>query len=384
MASWRHTEELKIGDIVLYPISKDSKNVDKITFENKKLPFDYNSKSIPKNIFMDGKFLRLSGYYIAEGYLRDKVTKTYLSFTFGLNEDQFVDDVIAIIRDKFGIEARKKFVPEKNTIIIDVNSVMIVRLFKDLFDTGAENKHIPQFMMTLHPQKQKELIKGLWRGDGYFSVNRKWPRAGYSTISYELCQQLKLLLLRQGIIPSIYIEKEKVVNGVKHEVSYRIHIGNRDSMKKLSKILGIIYHNEKDIRNDVWIDKNYVYVPVTHISKMFYNGFVFNLEVDDAKSFTSDSLLLHNCGDVMYLYIKVKNDKITNIKFETFGCAAAIATSSAVTDIAKGRTLEEALKINKEDVAKAVDGLPPIKMHCSLLAIDALKAAIDDYRKKKK
>jgi nitrogen fixation protein NifU and related proteins len=90
------------------------------------------------------------------------------------------------------------------------------------------------------------------------------------------------------------------------------------------------------------------------------------------------------CGDVMYLYIKVKNDKISDIKFETFGCASAIATSSAVTDLAKGRTLDDALKITKEDVAKFVDGLPPIKMHCSLLAIDALKAAIVDYRKKKK
>lgn len=90
------------------------------------------------------------------------------------------------------------------------------------------------------------------------------------------------------------------------------------------------------------------------------------------------------CGDVMYLYIKVKDNKISDIKFETFGCASAIATSSAVTDLAKGRTLDDALKITKEDVAKSVDGLPPIKMHCSLLAIDALKAAIEDYRKKKK
>jgi len=95
------------------------------------------------------------------------------------------------------------------------------------------------------------------------------------------------------------------------------------------------------------------------------------------------------CGDVMYIYIKVgKNDKgeeiIEDIKFETFGCAAAIGTSSMVTELAKGKTLEEAEKISKEDVAEAVGGLPPIKMHCSLLASDGLKAAIADYRKKKK
>jgi len=90
------------------------------------------------------------------------------------------------------------------------------------------------------------------------------------------------------------------------------------------------------------------------------------------------------CGDVMYIYIKVKGDKIADIKFETFGCAAAIATSSMITDLAKGKTLDEALKITRGDVADALEGLPPIKMHCSNLAADGLKAAIEDYRSKKK
>lgn len=88
------------------------------------------------------------------------------------------------------------------------------------------------------------------------------------------------------------------------------------------------------------------------------------------------------CGDVMYLYIKVKDNKIEDIKFQTFGCAAAIATSSIITDMAKGKTLEEALNITKDDVADEVGGLPPIKMHCSNLAADALHAAIEDYKNK--
>jgi len=89
------------------------------------------------------------------------------------------------------------------------------------------------------------------------------------------------------------------------------------------------------------------------------------------------------CGDVMYLYIKVNDDRIADIKFETFGCAAAIGTSSIITEMAKGMTLDDALKITKQDVAEEVDGLPPIKMHCSVLAADALKLAIEDYRKKR-
>jgi len=88
------------------------------------------------------------------------------------------------------------------------------------------------------------------------------------------------------------------------------------------------------------------------------------------------------CGDMMNISIKVKDEVITDIKFKTFGCGAAIATSSMITELAKGKTLEEALKITRADVAESLDGLPPVKMHCSNLAADGLKAAIADYREK--
>lgn len=89
------------------------------------------------------------------------------------------------------------------------------------------------------------------------------------------------------------------------------------------------------------------------------------------------------CGDLMTVYIKVKDDRISDATFKTFGCGAAIATSSMVTELAKGKTLEEALKITRGDVAESLDGLPPVKMHCSNLAADALHSAIKDYYKKK-
>ena len=89
------------------------------------------------------------------------------------------------------------------------------------------------------------------------------------------------------------------------------------------------------------------------------------------------------CGDLMTMYIKVKNTTLEDVKFKTFGCGAAIATSSMMTELAKGRTIEEALKITRSDVANSLGGLPPVKMHCSNLAADALHAAIEDYRKKK-
>jgi nitrogen fixation NifU-like protein len=95
------------------------------------------------------------------------------------------------------------------------------------------------------------------------------------------------------------------------------------------------------------------------------------------------------CGDEMFLYIKVKKDKrgreiLSDIKFQTFGCVAAIATSSMITTLAKGKTIDEALKIGKKDITEALGGLPKIKQHCSILAADALTEAVYDYKSKNK
>ncbi|MCL0066908.1 Fe-S cluster assembly scaffold protein NifU [Thermodesulfovibrionales bacterium] len=88
------------------------------------------------------------------------------------------------------------------------------------------------------------------------------------------------------------------------------------------------------------------------------------------------------CGDVMQISIQVENDKIVDAKFKTFGCGAAIAVSSMITEMVKGKTLADALKISKEDVVQELGGLPPQKMHCSNLGANALRKAVEDYRKK--
>ncbi len=89
-----------------------------------------------------------------------------------------------------------------------------------------------------------------------------------------------------------------------------------------------------------------------------------------------------SCGDIMHLEIKVEKNKIKDIGFRTFGCAAAIASSDVVCEIAKGKTLNQAEKIKKEDIIKKLKNMPPIKVHCSVLGIEALKKAIADYNKK--
>ncbi|MFA5129283.1 MAG: iron-sulfur cluster assembly scaffold protein [Patescibacteria group bacterium] len=90
------------------------------------------------------------------------------------------------------------------------------------------------------------------------------------------------------------------------------------------------------------------------------------------------------CGDVMKIYLKIKNNKIEDIKFETLGCAAAIAVSSALTDMVKGKTIEQSLKVTKDKIVKDLGGLPPVKIHCSMLGVEALHEAIKSYELKNK
>ena len=91
-----------------------------------------------------------------------------------------------------------------------------------------------------------------------------------------------------------------------------------------------------------------------------------------------------SCGDIMKIYLKISGDRIVDAKFKTFGCAAAIATASVATDMVIGKTIDEALKIKNADVVEFLGGLPPQKIHCSVLAEEAIHAAIDDYRSKQK
>ena len=88
------------------------------------------------------------------------------------------------------------------------------------------------------------------------------------------------------------------------------------------------------------------------------------------------------CGDIMKIYLKVENDIIVDVKFKTFGCGAAIATSSMATELIKGKSLDEALKLTNKAVVEALEGLPPQKLHCSVLAEEAVRSAIEDYKKK--
>ena len=392
LPSWHHAEQINKGDIILYPILKEEKDVEFIEINIPKPKYDFKSKEIPNKIPVNSDLLRLFGYFLAEGNIQDKPCKTYISFALNIKEKDIAEDIKNISKRLFGLEIKTKERISTNGLIVYIYNAKIAKWFKSLFGNGAEHKKLPEFILHLPKEKQKSLIIGLWEGDGYVNLERVGARAGYATISYQLAQQIKMLLLRQNIVPSLYAEKEKNVKGVHHKVSYRIHVGQMDSLKRLCNILNLEYKPKSHESVKSWFDKDYLYTPITNKEIADYSGKVHNLEVNNAHSFVSEAFCLHNCGDIMYVYIKVGKKKIKgkeqeyikDIKFQTLGCCAAIATSSMITQLAKGKKLEDAEKITRNDVASSLKGLPPIKMHCSNLASDALKLAIKDYLSKGK
>ena len=388
-ASWYHADNLKKSDIILYPIPKEIKDCKYLEVKIPKPKWDFKSKEIPTKIHLNSDLLRLFGYFLSEGNVQDKPCNTFISFSLNINEEDIAEDISKISKRLFNLGVKIRRLPERKTIIVGLYSARLARFFKELFNNGVGNKMLPDFIMDLPPKKQIPLIYGLWKGDGYINLNRIGPRAGYSTISYKLAQQIKILLLRQKIIPSIYKERAKEIRGLKHKEAYRIHVGQRDSLKKLALILGIKYYPQSYASEKGWFANNFLHMPITEITKKQYRGKVYNLEVENSHSFTSEAFCLHNCGDIMYLYLKIAKDKkgreiISDIKYETYGCVVAIANTSLLSTMVKGKTLEEAAKITKEDLIKKFKQVPLIKIHCSLLAVDALSEAIYDYLSKNK
>jgi len=386
---WYHAEQLEKGDIALYPIPKKEKDLKYIKIDIPKSKWDFRSKELPSRIPLSAGLLRLFGYFLSEGNIQDKPCRTFIVFTLNIRENKIVQDIRQISQNLFGLSITVRRLPKRKAIVVYIYSARLARFFKKIFGNGAAKKKIPDFIMTLPAEKQRSLIFGLWKGDGYVNLNRNGPRAGYATISYQLVQQIKTLLLRQKIIPSIYIDRAKRIKGVNHKRAYRVHVGQRDSLARLCSILDIKYHPSSHARKNGWYDNNFLYTPITGIKRQEYKGKVCNLEVQNAHSFTSEAFCLHNCGDVMHLYIKIGKNKrgediLEDIKFETLGCVAAIATSSIITEIAKGKTIEAALNLGKKEIMEKLGGLPPVKLHCSVLAIDALNKAIYNYLLKNK
>lgn len=309
---------------------------------------DYLVFTVNKEVKDDPQFskdiMRLLGYYLAEGYIIAKGNA--VAFAFDKNEKKTIEDIKSLLARIAGKNASERI--RDNVCEVYCCSKKLASFLKLHGGSLARKKTVSNDVMLLPFEKQKEMIKTYLIGDGDFYRRRADNSFTYRivTTSSNLAIQTQEILARGGIFTSIKetIKKGCVIQGRKIKDSTMYIISFR------------LEREHKFVRKA----NDYFLVPIKEINKKFYNGVVYNLQIiDNPNSYLVKGFAVHNCG-------------------------AAIATSSMVTELVKGKTISEALKVSNHAVAEALGGLPKIKMHCSVLAEQALRAAIDDYLAKKK
>ncbi|MEK6953070.1 MAG: FAD-dependent oxidoreductase [Nanoarchaeota archaeon] len=311
--SWVSAGELTENDCVLYPILKETNDIDEIKIsdfiEVKKdgeyiLPFieTHTSNRIIDKIKIDNDFMRLVGYYIAEG----TANRHMLLFFFRKDEDIYINDVKTILKNKFGLEPSIRY--EKTICRIVIYSKIIADFFKSNFEKYSYKKRFPHWVMILPVEKQKELIRGLWRGDG--CVRDK--DFCYVTSSRELTYQIRDILLRLGIIPSVMIRKKENLNrwinriegrlvGFNHD-KYHITAGGQFILN-MSKILGIqhpILNNRVKSFKHAWLSDKFAILPIREISEVDYEGQVLNVAVPETQTYVAKNFIVHNCDAPLF------------------------------------------------------------------------------------
>jgi intein/homing endonuclease len=288
------------------------------------------------------KMMRLIGYYLSGGYSSGS---SVLNFSLNKNEKENISEIKSLLLSITSKKPNQRI--RGNVIEIRICSKKWVDFFESVAGHYAACKKLSDEIMLLPFKKQWEMIETYIKGDGNVYKRRphNTPTYRITTASRNLAIQIQEILARGGIFSSIkvdkrprnYIEGRKVNAKPLYEISF-----------KLKRKNNFFHTNGK-----------YFLIPIRKIEKNEFVGKVYNFHVEGKpESYLVKGFAVHNC-------------------------AAAVATSSMITEMAKGKTLEEALKITREDVGDALDGLPPIKQHCSNLAAEALHKAIEDYRNKK-
>ncbi|MHA1262690.1 MAG: LAGLIDADG family homing endonuclease [Candidatus Freyarchaeota archaeon] len=252
-----------------------------------------NTHHIKNEVPLTPDFLRLCGYFIAEGSAR---SSHQVRLSFNINEKEYITDVTNIAKNIFKVDATLKEVKKQNTTIVSINSKIISELFFKLFGKGARNKRIPKLFMILPVVLQRELIKGLWRGDGSVSIDAHgYVTYRYTTASRNLATQIVLILLRMGVVPQI--EKASSWKGKYGDRDYYRIIVKGEQTKKMDYIYGkSLERRKRKIIRNVGLHKNFVSMRVRKVITVPYKGLVYNLEVEGSNSYTTEAFSVHNCG----------------------------------------------------------------------------------------
>jgi 3'-phosphoadenosine 5'-phosphosulfate sulfotransferase (PAPS reductase)/FAD synthetase/intein/homing endonuclease len=293
---------ISAGDItkdyyVLVPYPKSRKDINEIT-----LP---NGKKIILTGRNQGRLLRLCGYYVAEGFIiKNRYGPVGIGFGFGPEELSLVKEADNCIRKVFNLSTTR----HKHETGIDLRfySKEIAEFFVQNFGDGAENKRIPKFIMDLKPEKLRSFLRACIKGDGCGYKKRGILNYNYTTISKQLIFQIFLLFTKFGIIPSIAVRKNNnIIKGKKYHTD-PIYVLNSSSSPKTAQIM-----REKEsipkrkVRKRGFFWQGFCWLPIRQVKRRPFKGIVYNLEVEEVNSYTSNLIAVHNCD--VWMYTKEKN-----------------------------------------------------------------------------
>lgn len=310
---WIQAKNIEKGDILIFPrFNERIKDIKEIKFNDFLEKADYKldgdsisplggrAKNLPNIIKVNKEFCRLIGYYLAEGYTDNRDS---ISFCFNSREKRYIEDLKSLMEKSFGLSFPRTY-KRKNTKAIEIIyfSKILAKVFSQLFYNNlkirrAHTKCLPLWMLDLPLEKQVEILIGWWRGDKG------------STSSRDLMNQMKVIMLRLGIIPSIYeLTKDdfnkKYTSIYKKENRVIKAQHSSFSLTQLSffqDIFGLLRNSEfkkfntKLKRRHGWIDNKYIYIPIRDIEISNYKGEVYNLEVEEDNSYVSEFAAVHNC-----------------------------------------------------------------------------------------
>ncbi|MEM4088696.1 MAG: Fe-S cluster assembly protein SufB [Candidatus Micrarchaeaceae archaeon] len=313
---WARADELEKGDYLAIPIDRNIESKERREFYIT-TSAGWRNPPVRISIATDKEFFRLIGYYLSEGSTTSKSNENYLSFTFNKNETEYIGDTVLLLKKYFGKEPTVQ-AEYKNRISIVLCDTMAAEFFSTEFGNGAANKHLPNWVMHESLEKQKELIKGMWRGDNNY-MNKKYNYGikkmfRINTISIQLAEQMRELLLRFNIFASI----NKQNRSDKRHVMYYIYVGG-ENLLWLANLMGVLDTTIKTSNrggtislvsikqaqtqsSHVKIYGNYAFVPITGISsEAASNVDVYNFSVEEDESYVAEGVAVHNCTAPIYI-----------------------------------------------------------------------------------
>ncbi|MEK6907087.1 MAG: LAGLIDADG family homing endonuclease, partial [Nanoarchaeota archaeon] len=294
---WLKAKDLNKNDYLVIPINKAVSSLDNREFEVEK-----NKKKIKLNVKTNKDFFKLAGYYLAEG--STSKNNSYLSFSFNEKEIEYIKEVESLIKKLFNVKTIRTYHKKNHGTNVVVCSVELGRLFAQEFGKGNSNKKVPQWMMTENLEKQKELIKSWFYGDGnyYNKKHKSGLKEAFriNTTSEKLARQGKEILLRLDIFAFLNQRSRKKEN---RKTMWTLGITG-ESMLKFGEIVDIkikdkLYNKKRATR--FYIDKNYAYVPIRDISiRNVIAEPVYNFGVDEDETYTANDVVVHNCSAPQY------------------------------------------------------------------------------------